>query len=109
MADESELIKLREELSQIQDATRRSRRRAAFGFVILVLALVLCLVYSFVQQVAATKNAEEALRQHVLAEEQRNMADRNAEEAMRQEALYKEQEAAARLAREELAKCKGKK
>lgn len=106
MADDNELIKLREELKQIQDSTRSSRRRAAFGFVILVFALVICLLYAFVQQVAATKNAEEALRQKNLAETARVDAERNAEQAVRAEALAKE---VMRHAEEELAKCKGKK
>lgn len=113
MADENELIKLREELTQIQDSTRRTRRRAAFGFVILVLGLIVCMVYGFMQQVAATKNAEEALRQRIIAEEARVMAERNLEEARRQEAIAKEQTAAAIIAREEaqkaIEKCKGKK
>jgi Flp pilus assembly protein TadG len=94
MADESELIKLREEL-------KRSRRRAAFGFVILVLALVLCLVYSFVQQFAAEKNAEEALRQKNLADRAHLVAEQNAEETRRQEAIAREQTAAAIRAREQ--------
>lgn len=113
MADENELIKLREELKQIQDSTRKSRRRAAFGFVILALALVLCMLYAFVQQVAATKNAEEALRQHELAEEQRQVAEKSEAVARRSETIAMEQRLAAEKAMAEaraaLEKCKGKK
>ncbi len=87
MSDESELIALKEEL-------KRSRRRAAYGFVILILALVICMLYAFVQQVAATKNAEEALRQRVMAEEHRA-------EAQRQQAIAQEQKAMAEKSREE--------
>lgn len=113
MADDSELIKLRDELKQIQEGTRRSRKRATFGFMILVLALVLCAVYGFTQQVAATRNAEEALRQKNLADNARVDAERNAEEALRQQSIANAQRAAAELAMEDarvaLAKCKGKK
>src|SRR5262245_49303279 len=116
MTNENELHKLREELKQIQEGTRRTRKRAVFGFGILVLALIICIVYAFVQQVAAVKNAEEALRQkdmadNALVERDRNgeEAIRNMEEARRQEALFKEQQALARILTEDLAKCKGKK
>lgn len=84
MSDESELIILKEGL-------RRSRRRASLGFVILVLALVLCMLYAFVQQFAATKNAEEALRQHELVE-------LSMQEANKQRAIAIEQRAAAEMA-----------
>jgi hypothetical protein len=113
MADDNELIRLREELKEIQESTRRSRRRGAFGFVILVLALVLCMLYGFVQQVAATKNAEEALRQKDLADQARVEAVRNLEEARRQEAIGHEQrvvaEKAMAEARAAVERCKGKK
>lgn len=113
MAAESELIKLREELKEIQDSTLRWRRRAAFGFVIVVCALALCLQYAFVQQVAATRNAEEAVRHRVIAEKAESMARQNAEEANRQQAIATAQRAAAvkmlEETREALAKCKRKK
>lgn len=113
MADENELINLREELKQIQEGMRRTRKRAAFGFGVLILALILSFLYAFVQQVAATKNAEEANRQHQLAESARREANQNAEEAQRQAAIASAQRAAAEKMMEEtraaLAKCKGKK
>lgn len=106
MSDESELIALKEDL-------KRSRRRAAFGFVILILALVICMLYAFVQQVAATKNAEEALRQRVLAEEQRQIAEKSEAVAKRSEAIAMEHRVAAEKAvveaRAALERCKGKK
>lgn len=105
---------LRAELNKIQDQIRRSRRRAAWGFTVLVLALILSFVYAFVQQVAAERNAEEAFRQHQLAEAAEQQAMQNAAEARRQEALAMEQRAMAeqmmRDAQAELERCrKGRK
>jgi choline-glycine betaine transporter len=105
MAQDTELQALREELKKIQDQTRRSRKRAAVGFVILVLVVILSLVYAFVQQVAAERNAEEALRQRKLAEMSEQQAIRNAEEAKRQEAVAMAQERLAQERVKELEKC----
>ncbi len=105
---------LRAELEKIQDQIRRSRRRAAWGFTVLVLALILSLGYAFVQQVAARMNAEEANRQRTLAEASERQAMQNAAEAQRQEAMAMEQRAIAEQAmrdtQAELERCrKGRK
>lgn len=113
MADESELIKLREELKQIQDATRRSRRRGAFWVVVLLLLFSIWMFYAFVQQVTAEKIAEEVLRQKDIADNARIDAEQNAEQARRAESMamevQKQAVAAMREAEERLAKCKEKK
>ncbi|MBL7852346.1 MAG: hypothetical protein JNN04_15690 [Cyclobacteriaceae bacterium] len=105
MAQETELQALREELKKIQDQTRRSRKRAAVGFVILILVVILSLGYAFVQQVAAERNAEEANRQRILAEASMEQAKMNAEEAKRQQAMAMAQERLAQERVKELEKC----
>lgn len=95
MTNDANAETLRAELNKIQDQIRRSRRRAAWGFTVLVLALILSFAYAFVQQVAAEKNAEEANRQRILAEAANEQAAQNAVEAQRQEAMAKEQRAIA--------------
>ena len=105
MAENSELQILREELKKIQDQTRRSRRSAAVGFVILLLVTIASMVYGFVQQVEAERNAEEALRQRILAETTMNQAKMNAAEAKRQEAIAMEQRRLAEERVRELEKC----
>lgn len=105
MAQDTELQTLREELKKIQDQTRRSRRRAAVGFVILLLVTVASMVYGFVQQVAAERNAEEALRQQILAQQSEKQAMMNAAEALRQEGMAREQQRLAEERVRELEKC----
>jgi uncharacterized protein HemX len=105
MAQANELQTLREELRKIQDQTRSSRKRAAVGFVILLLVTIASMVYGFVQQVAAERNAEEALRQRTLAEMSEKQARMNAEEAKRQEAVAKMQQRLAEERVQELEKC----
>jgi uncharacterized iron-regulated membrane protein len=105
MAQDNELQTLREELEKIQDQTRRSRKRAAVGFVFLLLVAISSMVYAFVQQVAAKRNAEEALRQRTLAEMSEKQARMNAEEAKRQEAVAKMQQRLAEDKVRELEKC----
>lgn len=102
MAQDSDLQALQDELTKLQSQTRRSRRWVAIGFGILILALVLSFLYAFVQSVEAERNAEEAFRQHEIAETAKIHADRNAEEARRQEALAHE---AVKLAEVRLAEC----
>ena len=114
MTKEPDLNQMREELNKIQEQMKRSRRRAAVGFVILLLALIASFLYAFTQQVAATRNAEEANRQHQerrAAEERAVFAEARAITATK---LANEQQAAAeqafRQAQEALEKCrKGKK
>ena len=65
MADENEVVKhLRDELLRVEDQGRQRSRRYTMVFVALSLVTVSSIVYGFVEKVAATKNAEEALRQH---------------------------------------------
>ncbi len=90
MATQNEILQMKDELRKIQEQMHKSRRRAAIGFGLLVFALVLSFVYAFVQQVAAERNAEEALRQEILAKESMHMAEANAKEAVRQEGIVKE-------------------
>lgn len=105
MAQANELQTLREELNKIQDQTRRSRRRAAIGFVILLLVTIASMVYGFVQQVEAERNAEEALRQRTLAQASEKQASMNAEEARRQQVLAMAQQRLAEERVRELEKC----
>ncbi len=109
MATQNEILRMQEELKRIQEQTRKSRRRAGIGFGLLVFALVLSFVYAFVQQVAAERNAEEALRQAILAKDSQQMAV-----AKEKQALQAEEDAM--LARDlaencqgELAKCRASK
>jgi hypothetical protein len=105
MAQENELQTLREELKKIQDQTRRSRKRAAVGFVFLLLVAISSMVYAFVQRVEAVRNAEEALRQRLLAEMSEKQASMNAMEAQRQQAIAVEQQRLAEERVRELEKC----
>lgn len=114
MSQETELKTLRDELTEIQGQMRRSRKRAAIGFVILLFAMIISFVYAFVQQVAAARNAEVANVQRLIAVEAQKQRDRNAEEAVRQAGIAAQQSAAAeaafRQAQLELEKCrKGRK
>ncbi len=84
MSQEADLNGLRNELTAIQQQTRRSRRWALMGFLILVLALGITNVYGFVQQVEATRQREMAMHQREIAEGRAEQADKNAEEALRQ-------------------------
>lgn len=105
MTQEQELQALRDELKKIQHDTRRSRSRAAVGFVIMMLVMILSLGYAFMQQTAAERNAEEAMRQRVLAETATAQAERSSLEAKRQEALAMEQLRIAQVKAQELEKC----
>ena len=113
MATQEEFLRLQEELMKIQRQTKRSRTRAGIGFGLLLFAMLISFVYAFVQQVAAEKNAEEALRQHELAVNFQKMAEQNAEEARKQQDIATVQrkvteEFATKLT-EELAKCRSAK
>lgn len=70
-------------------ALRRNRRMATIIGTCFIIVLI-ALVYAFVQQVAAEKNAEEAMRQKMLAKQSEVIAQQNAMEAQRQEARAKE-------------------
>ena len=56
MATQDEIAQLKAPLEKIQKQTKRSRALIVIMFVILLMSFV----YAFVQQVAATRNAEEA-------------------------------------------------
>ena len=84
MATQNEILQIQGELKKIQDQTRKSRRRAGIGFGLLIFALVLSFVYAFVQQVAAERNAQEALKQHELVQQSQQMAEANAMESVKQ-------------------------
>ena len=56
MATQDEIAQLKASLEKIQKQTKRSRALIVIMFVILLMSFV----YAFVQQVAATRNAEEA-------------------------------------------------
>ncbi len=83
-------------IKELEQKRRLQRARTtATVFGVLAIIALIALVYAFVQQVAATKNAEEANRQRVLAEASEKQAQANAIEAKRQEGIAKEQQAAA--------------
>lgn len=67
----------------------RARKMATIIGACAIIALI-AMGYAFVQREVALKNAEEAFRQRVLAEESQNMAMQNAEEAKRQAAIANE-------------------
>ena len=92
MATQNEILQMQEELRKIQEQTRKLRRREGIGFGLLVFTLVLTFVYAFVQQVAAERNVEEALRQHGLAQKYQQMAEANAMEAVKQADIAMEME-----------------
>jgi len=106
MANANDLQSLRDELTRIQTQTRRSRRLAIVGFIILILVMCCSFLYAFVQQVEATKQAEMARAQQILAEEARQQAMRSLEEARRQESIANENKAAAEKAIEDCRKGK---
>ena len=105
MSQDLELNSLREELKKIESQMRSSRRRAAVGFVILVLVVIMSVVYGFVQRVEAVRNAEEANRQRLLAVASQEQAMMNAAEAKKQEGLAMEQRRLAAEKIQELEKC----
>lgn len=110
MADENEVVKrLRDELLRVEDQSRQRSRRFTMVFVALSLVTVSSIVYGFVQQVGATKNAEEALRQH-------DIRDKCALENQQLQLMVEAARSLAESAKEgqqnaqaELEKCKGKK
>lgn len=106
MANANDLQSLRDELTRIQTQTRRSRRLAIVGFIILILVMCCSFLYAFVQQVEATKQAVLAREQSILAEEARQQAMRSLEEARRQESIANENKAAAEKAIEDCRKGK---
>ena len=83
MATHDEIVHLKASLEKIQKQTTRSRALIVIMFVILLMSFA----YAFVQQVAATRNAEEANKQRILAEQSTSMAEANATEAQRQAAI----------------------
>ncbi|MBL7863878.1 MAG: PD40 domain-containing protein [Cyclobacteriaceae bacterium] len=88
-------------IKELEQKRRLQRARTtATVFGVLAIIALIALVYAFVQQVKATKSAEEAIQQRELAEVARAEAVKNAEEARRQEALAKEAEAAAKKSEE---------
>lgn len=89
-------------IKELEQKRRLQRARTtATVFGVLAIVALIALVYAFVQQVAATKNAEEANRQRVLAEEAKVQADKNAEEANRQRGIADEQRQAAEKSAQE--------
>jgi predicted negative regulator of RcsB-dependent stress response len=62
MSNRTDIQQMKEELKRIQEHTQKSRRRAAFGFGVLILAALFSFGYAFVNRVAAEKYAEESLR-----------------------------------------------
>lgn len=109
MATQDEIIQLKEELKKIEAQMKKSRTRAAVGFVLLVFVMFASVLYGFVERVSAAKNAEEALRQRIIAQEGRQMAEQNAEEARKQEALAHEARAFAAQQQKELEECRARK
>jgi hypothetical protein len=109
MSQETELQSLREELKEIHNQARRSRRRATIGFVILLLVVIVSFVFAFVQRSEAMRTREEAHVQRELAEKVRAEADRNAAEAKRQQQIAIENMAVAQRLAAELAACSRKK
>lgn len=86
-------------IKELEQKRRLQRARTtATVFGVLAVVALMALVYAFVQQVAATRNAEEATRQALLAQASEKQAKANAEEARRQEAIAKENQLAAEKA-----------
>ncbi|MBL7847996.1 MAG: hypothetical protein JNL40_11045 [Cyclobacteriaceae bacterium] len=68
---------------------RKSRVSSVF-LGIMAIVTILSFVYAFVQQVKASKNAEEALKQYDRASLAQQLAEKNAAEAVRQQAMANE-------------------
>jgi hypothetical protein len=110
MGDDNEVVKrLRDELLRVEDQSRLSSRRFTLVFVALSLVTVSSIVYGFVQQVGAARNAEEALRQH-------DIRDKCALENQQLQLMVESARSSAEAAKEkemrtrqELDLCKGKK
>lgn len=105
MAQENELQALRDELKKIQDDTRRSRTRAAVGFVVLILIMILSLGYAFLQRTEAVKQREMVNQQRILVEASEKHAMMAAAEARRQQVLAEEGRQMAEARAQELEKC----
>lgn len=105
MTQEAELQKLREELKRIQDDTRRSRRRAAVGFVVMVVVIILSLTYAFVQQTEAVRQREEAYRAILRAKQAEEQGSSAHAEALRQRGIAEEVSKKAEARIQGLEKC----
>lgn len=90
MTQEEELQKMHADLIAIKGNLKKTSRRNIAGMLILILVTLISIVYAVVKNVEATRNAEEANRQRILAEESKVMADANAKEAARQSAMASE-------------------
>lgn len=89
-------------IKELEQKRRLQRARTtATVFGVLAIVALMALVYAFVQQVAATRNAEEAIRQKELADQNAEQARKSAEEARIQEGIAKEQRAAAEKSEKE--------
>lgn len=71
-----------------QTEVRKARSRAVFLWIMAIVTIV-SLVYAYVQQIKAERNAEEAFRQRELAITAQRMAEMNALEATKQADIAK--------------------
>lgn len=79
-------------IKELEQKRRLQRARTtATVFGVLAIVALIALVYAFVKQVEANRNAEEAQKQTALAVAAKEQADENAKEARRQEEIAKEQ------------------
>lgn len=79
-------------IKELEQKRRLQRARTtATVFGVLAIVALIALVYAFVQQVQATKNAEEAKRQEILAKDAQKQAEASAEEARKQAQIAREQ------------------
>ncbi len=106
MTPQEEIVQLREDIKKLNQLAVQRARRCATMLGVVAIAMLISLVYAFVQQVAAEKNAEEALRQAIFAKDSQQMAV-----AKEKQALLAEQDAIvnrdmAEEYRNELAKCR---
>lgn len=79
-----------DEARKVDPVELRKNRKMAIIISTCFIIVLISMVYAFVQQVAAERNAEQAFVQEALAREMKQMADQNAEEAKKQAAIAQE-------------------
>ncbi len=87
MTPQEEIVQLREEIKKLNQLAVQRARRFAIMLGVVAIAMLISFVYAFIQQIAAEKNAEEALRQFTRAEQSSKLAEQAEQRAQMAEAL----------------------
>ena len=94
MTKDEELQNLKRQVQENLDRSRKRSLRTSIALILMALTTMISITYAFIQQTQAVKakneavaNAEEAQRQHILAELNAKMAEKQRE--MAEDALKK--------------------